>query len=132
VVASINGKPVATDEQFAAALVQAASASTGPMTLDVGIIRFNDILIYAQAGGAVALIAITGGLLWYLLNKPRIADFLIATEIEMRKVSWPSRREVIGSTWIVICGTLMMVGLLFFVNLGFTWFFQKIGILAGG
>ncbi len=132
VVSAVGGKPVATEEQLATALVEAASGSGEPVALAVNLIRFNDILIYAQAISAVVILAITGGVLWYLLNKPRIADFLIATEIEMRKVSWPSRREIIGSTWIVICGTLMMVALLFIVNLGFTWFFQEIGILAGG
>lgn len=132
VITAVNGQPVVTESQLSQALLGAVGSTNEPVTLAVDIIRFNDVLIYAQAGVAVVIIALTGIILWFVLNKPRIADFLIATEIEMRKVSWPSRREIIGSTWIVICGTLMMVALLFTVNLGFTWFFQRIGILAGG
>ena len=78
----------------------------------------------------VGLIVVFGALGWYLLNKPRIVDFMIATEAEMRKVNWPRRREIIGSTWIVICGTIMLLALLYFVNIFFAWFFKEIGILV--
>ena len=57
---------------------------------------------------------------------------MIATDSEMRKVNWPSRREVIGSTWIVICGTMLMALLLFVVDIVFASLFQTIGILEGG
>lgn len=88
--------------------------------------------LYAQAASAVALLASFSLLLWWLLNKPRIVDFMIATEAEMRKVNWPSRREVTGSTWIVICGTFMMAFMLFFVDIAFTILFTEIHILDSG
>lgn len=71
-----------------------------------------------------------GALTFWALNKPRIADFMIATETEMKKVNWPSRRDIVGSTWVVIFGTILMALFLFVVDLGFTWFFQNIGILG--
>ena len=71
-------------------------------------------------------------LLWWLLNKARIVDFMIATESEMRKVNWPTRREIVGSTWIVISGTFLMAFLLFTVNLTFAKLFMVIGVLEGG
>ena len=86
-------------------------------------------LIYYQSAMAVILIAGFGLLLFYLLNKPRIADFMIATEAEMKKVNWPGRREIIGSTWIVICGAILMAIWLQAFNLVFSWFFLRIGIL---
>ncbi len=86
--------------------------------------------IYIQAGVAVGLLVVLGALSYYLLNKPRVVDFMIATEAEMRKVNWPSRREVIGSTWVVVCGTLMMAVLLLVVDIFFVWFFTKIYVLV--
>lgn len=35
-------------------------------------------------------------------NAPRSADFLIETQSEMRKVSWPARKEWVGSTVVVL------------------------------
>jgi preprotein translocase subunit SecE len=57
---------------------------------------------------------------------------MIATESEMRKVNWPSRRELVGSTWIVICGTLLMALVLLAIDVGFVSFFQWIGVLEHG
>ncbi|MFA9478011.1 preprotein translocase subunit SecE [Phycisphaerales bacterium AB-hyl4] len=91
----------------------------------------SENLIYYQGGMAVGMIVFFGALLYWLLNKPRIADFMIATEAEMKKVNWPTRREVIGSTWIVICGAMLMAGWLWVFNLVFGWFFLQIDILEG-
>ena len=89
-----------------------------------------DNRIYYQAGVATAVILGFGLLIYWLLNKPRIVDFMIAVEAEMKKVNWPSRKEIIGSTWVVICGTLLIAALLFVINFVFGWFFLKINILA--
>ncbi|MGV3606937.1 MAG: preprotein translocase subunit SecE [Planctomycetaceae bacterium] len=44
-----------------------------------------------------------------LVNYPPFADFLIAVEAEMNKVSWPSQREIVRSSVVVI---VMMLGLM--------------------
>ena len=36
------------------------------------------------------------------VNRPRPADFLIETQGEMKRVSWPTRREWVGSTLVVL------------------------------
>ena len=92
----------------------------------------HEYTIYIQAGVAIGVIAILGGLLWWVFNKPRVVDFMIATESEMRKVNWPTRSELIGSTWIVICGTLLMALFLFVVDIVFAKLFQSFGVLEGG
>jgi len=84
---------------------------------------------YIQAGLAAAVVILFGALLFWVLNTPRIADFMIATEVEMKKVNWPSRREIVASTWIVICGTLMMAALLFSVDLAFTKLFIVLDVI---
>ena len=46
----------------------------------------------------------------------------------MKKVSWSSREEVIGSTKVVIVTTLIMAALLFLVDFAFANFFRLINI----
>ncbi len=46
---------------------------------------------------AVVLVGLVAAAV-YLLNRPRVADFLIETESELSKVSWPSKQQVLGST----------------------------------
>lgn len=84
---------------------------------------------YWRAGMAVAVIALFGAILFFLLNRPRIVDFMIATEIEMKKVHWPSWKEITGSTLVVIYGTIFLALLLFLIDLGFGYLFLEIGIL---
>lgn len=45
--------------------------------------------------------------LW-ILNKPKTADFLIDTEIELKKVSWPPRQQHIGSSVAVIISVIIL------------------------
>ena len=81
--------------------------------------------------GAVALVIVAGffALAWWLLNKPRIVDFMIATESEMRKVNWPTKKEIRGSTMVVIVGTLLVTAILFLIDFGFTTLFTLIKII---
>ncbi len=54
---------------------------------------------------------------------------MIATEGEMKKVSWSTRRELLGSTKVVIALTVLMAVLLFVVDLMFQSLFSSIGVL---
>lgn len=80
----------------------------------------------------LALLAIGGWFAFRIVNYPRFADFLIAVEAEMSKVSWPSKRELYRSSFVVIFVLFFMM----FVLYGFDWFwvviFQMLGILQGG
>ena len=68
-------------------------------------------------------------LIWRTLNKPTVVDFLIATESEMKKVNWTSRRELIGSTKVVIFFMILIAAILFLYDLVFGWFFYLIDVL---
>ena len=47
-------------------------------------------------------------LLGFIARKPsQTVDFMIATEGEMKKVNWSTRREILGSTWVVIAVTML-------------------------
>lgn len=79
---------------------------------------------------ALGICAVFALLAWYLVGvRPGSVDFLIATESEMKKVTWSSRKEVWGATKIVIGMVLLMTTGLFVVDLMFTMFFSKIGVL---
>jgi preprotein translocase SecE subunit len=43
------------------------------------------------------------------VNHPRLVDFFAETEIEMTKVAWSTRREVIGSS-VVVVATVVILG----------------------
>lgn len=68
-------------------------------------------------------------LAWWLMNKPSNVEFLIATDGEMKKVNWTSRRELIGSTKIVILFMLLIAVFLFLIDIEFHWIFHKFGVL---
>ena len=52
---------------------------------------------------AAVVFAVFGFLAYYFLTKhKKVCDFLIETEIEMKKVTWPNANEVWGSTLIVL------------------------------
>jgi preprotein translocase SecE subunit len=78
---------------------------------------------------AAIFCAVTAGVSWYYLNQPKVVDFFIATESEMKKVNWTSRKEIVGSTKVVISFMFIMALFLFFVDLFFAWLFWMIKVL---
>ena len=72
----------------------------------------------------VGLFIILGLLVFWLINKPTVADFMIAAEGEMKKVSWSSRREIAVSTFIVIVVVILVAMLLGVTDLSFRMFFD--------
>jgi len=81
-----------------------------------------------QFGVPTALVVVLGLLMFWMVNRPKSADFLIATESEMKKVSWSTRKEVVGSTKVVIITTLILAALLFGVDILFKLLFTAVGI----
>jgi preprotein translocase subunit SecE len=63
-----------------------------------------------------------------LVNYPKFADFLIAVEAEMNKVTWPSQGELIRSSMVVILLLLSMTFLLFVFDIAWFYFFKMLGI----
>ncbi len=57
---------------------------------------------------------------WRLVNYPAFADFLIATEAEMNKVSWTTRKRLVQDTLIVLTTMLLLTMFLFVVDI--VWF----------
>ena len=66
---------------------------------------------------------------WWFTNKPSTVEFLIATDSEMKKVNWTTRKELIGSTKVVIIFMFIISIFLFTCDLIFGAFFHLIGVL---
>jgi len=64
--------------------------------------------------------------LYWLLNKPAAADFLIAAEGELKKVNWSSRKEIAVSTLVVIVVVMLMAALLGTTDFVFQLVFQTL------
>jgi preprotein translocase subunit SecE len=58
------------------------------------------------------LLALGAWLCYRLVNYPPFADFLIAVEAEMAKVSWPSRRELVRATIVVLVSMFVLTVML--------------------
>lgn len=78
-----------------------------------------------------ALCAVSAGLIYWLSNLPTVADFLIAAEGEVKKVSWSNRKEIANSTLIVIIVVAVMSAGIGGVDLLFYSFFKYIVQLYG-
>lgn len=77
---------------------------------------------------AIGLAATWG--VFRLLNLPKFADFFIDTELEMKKVTWPSLEEARGASIVVICCVIVLVAFLTVADLGLEKVF--FGLIYGG
>ena len=85
--------------------------------------RFGLPLLFAAALGWVV---------FRLVHFPPFADFLIATEAEMNKVSWTTKDDLIRATTVVLATVLFMALFLFVVDRLWTLILQWIGVLRFG
>jgi len=63
---------------------------------------------------AVMVFGVAGFGVYLSLINVRISEFLIETQAELRKVAWPPKAEVKGST-IVVIGTVVIFGVFLYV-----------------
>ena len=61
----------------------------------------------------VVIFVVLSFLMLWLVNKPNIADFMIAAEGEMKKVNWSTKHEIAVSTGVVIAVVVILAVLLF-------------------
>src|SRR5262249_16742658 len=58
---------------------------------------------------------------WRAVNFPTFADFLIATEAEMNKVSWTTRRRLVQDTIVVLVTVVLFTVFLLVVDQLWGW-----------
>ena len=79
--------------------------------------------------GIPALALLAGA--WFgfrVVNWPRFADFLIAVEAEMNKVTWPSKDELIRAAIVVIFTIFFLAIALFLFDIVWQQLFSFIGV----
>ena len=111
--------------------VLAVGLGLGAWRLSTELIDFDRSIRY----GVPTLVLIVG--LWVafrVVNLPRFADFLIAVEAEMNKVSWPDRPQLIRASMVVMFTIFSMAAILFLYDLLWQMLLGKNGlnILGGG
>ena len=101
---------------------------------ELGVYRDDNVTwtLWLQTGIPLLVVVLLGlSVFWVVGVNRKACDFMIATEGEMKKVHWSSRREIVGSTKVVIMFTILLAALLFIVDQVFLSFFSWIGVLRG-
>lgn len=75
---------------------------------------------------AIGVVVVTGFLLYRWLNTPRVADLLIDTESELRKVTWPNAKETWTGTIAVAVTVVVLLAFLFTSDFVLTWGIQRL------
>jgi preprotein translocase SecE subunit len=83
-------------------------------------------------GGVGAIVIVLGALVafYFAGTKQGTCEFLIATDVEMKKVNWSTRKHITDSTFVVIFAAVLIAAVLFIVDQMFSKFFQAIGVLV--
>ena len=87
-----------------------------------GKLQALDWNLWVETMMPAGLFVVFAILIFWLINKASIADFLITAEGEMKKVSWSSKQEIAVSTFIVVVVVVFFAILFYFTDLGFQLF----------
>jgi preprotein translocase subunit SecE len=80
--------------------------------------------------GVPGLLLLLGVWISYrIVNMPAFADFLIAVEAEMNKVSWPSRGELYRHSIVVLVVLLILTVVLFGFDIAWAKIFQVLRVI---
>jgi preprotein translocase subunit SecE len=104
--------------------VLAVVVALGAWRLNAYLIGQESFLLRFGLPGVMLLIG------WWiafrLVNLPNFADFLIAVEAEMNKVSWPTRGELFRSVLVVIFFIAFLVIVLAFYDVFWRFLLQNV------
>jgi preprotein translocase SecE subunit len=110
---------------------QETAADTTPLALAYVPIEYAGLTILPSVRFTVPILlvflAIWVG--WRVVNLPVFADFLIATEAELNKVSWTTRKRLIQDTIVVLTTVVLLTIILYVLDIVWAFSIQKIGVL---
>jgi preprotein translocase subunit SecE len=89
----------------------------------------HDYSIYWRFGSPTVFALLLGWLVFRIIHFPPFAEFLIATEAEMNKVSWTSKDDLIRATTVVLATVVLMALFLFLVDTLWTFILRLIHVL---
>jgi preprotein translocase subunit SecE len=90
------------------------------------ILLATDMNIWIQTMVPVIIFVAFGVFIYWALNKPSVADFMIAAEGELKKVNWSTRHEVFVSTVVVIVVVMVLAVLLGAADLFYQLAFREL------
>ncbi|MFO0929904.1 MAG: preprotein translocase subunit SecE [Gemmataceae bacterium] len=89
-----------------------------------GEVQYSSLTLLPAVQMTLPLLIIAASLwlAWRLVNMPTFADFLIATEAELNKVSWTTQKRLVQDTVVVLVTVFLMSVFLF----GMDWAWKEI------
>ena len=118
-------------------IVRRLTASTVWIIVTLGCWRLYGTLRGSFESAPFMVPAIPGALLmagcWFgyrVVNWPRFADFLIAVEAEMNKVTWPSKDELTRAAIVVMFTIFFLAVSLFLFDIIWQQVFSFIGVTS--
>jgi preprotein translocase subunit SecE len=105
-----------------AALLLLIAYETATMSYMVALLGNGHFLLMIVLGLLAVWVA------YRLVNYPKFADFLIAVEAEMNKVSWPSQPELVRASIVVMAVIFLMAMVLYGFDVFWTKFLQLIRV----
>lgn len=96
-----------------------------------GLPRIPVLGVHLDAAFGIAFVLFVAAtwLIYRWLETPRNADLLIETEAELRKVTWPTMKEVVNSSIVVIVSVLFLMAFLAGADIVLA---RVAGVLLGG
>jgi preprotein translocase subunit SecE len=93
-----------------------------------------DLSIAWRLGVPGVFLVVLAWMIFRVVHFPPFAEFLIATEAEMNKVSWISKENLYRSTMVVLSTVLVLAVYLFVVDWFWLFLLRMIGVLqfSGG
>jgi preprotein translocase SecE subunit len=97
-----------SEETLTLPLVSDPEQASGPLS-------YRSLTLLPSIQFTVPLLLLAAGLwlAWRVVNVPVFADFLIATEAEINKVSWTTQRRLVQDTIVVLVTVVLMAFYLF-------------------
>jgi len=78
------------------------------------------------AASSLGLQLLVGFLIYRFLNRPKVADMLIETESELRKVVWPTWADTWAGTMAVVVTVIVLLAYLAVADRFYIWFFSTV------
>jgi preprotein translocase subunit SecE len=89
---------------------------------------YEEISVLYRALGAVATVVIAGAIAATTMKGSAFLTFAKEARIEVRKVVWPTRQEVVRMTLVILAATAAVGVMLYFIDMIIVW---VVGLVTG-
>jgi preprotein translocase SecE subunit len=115
-------------EILTATLLNVSGAAPMQIEQAVGVPAFQ--IVFVQAAVATVIVLVGGFLTYFYVGRHQNAvEFLIATDGEMRKVNWSTKKIVLDSTYVVIAAAILIAGFIFAWDIVISNLFRFIDVM---